>query len=80
MLLAQIEVTSQIDLYLVSLSSNTYVFEDKLLVSFTNYFFPCGFKGHSGHINMLISQLNGWATWMCIPFQKSFSHIRTMGG
>ena len=43
---AQREITSQSDLYLVILSSKTYVFEDKLtpkfvLVSWTSYFFQC---------------------------------------
>ena len=38
------EISSQIDKYLVSLSSKTYVFEDKmtkLLVSLTSYFCLC---------------------------------------
>ena len=41
MTLTQKEITSRIDQYLVILSSKTYVFEDKLLVSLTNYFFQC---------------------------------------
>ena len=41
------EITSQTDKYLVSLSSKTYVFEDKMtkyIVSLTSYFFLCTVK------------------------------------
>ena len=41
MIPAQKEITSQTDFCLVILSLKTYVFDDKLTTSLTNYFFQC---------------------------------------